>query len=50
MNKAIAQSIEHAPPANRPGALTGKGFIENIEAIRKRARRRIEQGSSTDAD
>ena len=48
MKEVIAQTLGHT--ATNPGAdrLTEKGFIENIDAIRKRARQHIEQGAVTD--
>ena len=48
MNKMIASTIEHAKPRSGTSKLTEKGFIENVEAIRERARQHIEQGSVTD--
>lgn len=48
MNKVIASTIKHAKPRSGTSELTKKGFIENVEAIRERARQHIEQGSVTD--
>lgn len=49
MNKVIAQTITYSDRKQRAGKVTEKGFIENIDAIRKRARKHIEQGAVTDA-
>lgn len=49
MNQNVARTIKHAPEDIKGESLTEKGFIENIEAIRKRARERIEDGAVTDA-
>ena len=49
MSQNIARTIKHAPEERTGETLSEKGFIENIEAIRKRARDRIEDGAVTDA-
>lgn len=49
MNEVIAQTIRHVTPDPEADKLTEKGFIENIEAIRKRARQHLEQGAVTDS-
>jgi len=49
MNEVIARSIEQAPNAARSEGLSKEGFIENIEAIRKRARQHIERGAVTES-
>ena len=49
MNDAVAQTIRHVPESAGTEGLSGKGFIENIDAIRKRARQNIEQGAVTDS-
>lgn len=48
MNKVIAQTIKHVGETKEPGKLTGSGFIENLDVIRRRARENIEQGAVTD--
>ena len=48
MNQVIAQGLRRASTNSETDRLTGKGFIENIDAIRKRARQHIEQGAVTD--
>ena len=47
MNKVTARTIEHAATNPETTRLTEKGFIENIDAIRKRARQHTEQGAVT---
>ncbi len=49
MNEVIAQTIRHVATNPDTDRLTEKGFVENIDAIRKRARRLREQGAVTDA-
>lgn len=49
MNKAIAMTIEHATESTETDEPSKKGFIENIDAIRRRARTHIEQGAVTGA-
>lgn len=49
MNEVIAQTIKHVANDRETGGLTEKGFIENIDAIRKRARKNIDKGAVTDA-
>lgn len=49
MNEVIAQTIKHVANDREADGLTEKGFIENIDAIRKRARKNIEKGAVTDA-
>ena len=49
MNKTIGQSVRQIESTPDADSLTGKGFIENIDAIRKRAREHIEQGAVTDS-
>lgn len=49
MNEVIARTIRHVTPDAQTDKLTKKGFIENIEAIRKRARQHLEQGAVTDS-
>jgi bacterioferritin len=49
MNEQIAQTIKHAEDTPQETEITGNGFIENIEIIRKRARQNIERGAVTDA-
>lgn len=49
MNNVIAQTIKPVATSPETDRLTEKGFIENIDAIRKRARHHIEQGAVTDA-
>lgn len=48
MKEVIAQTLGHAAMNPAADRLTEKGFIENIDAIRKRARQHIEQGAVTD--
>ena len=48
MNKVIASTIKQSKPASPSAKLTRSGFIENIDAIRKRARQQIEKGAVTD--
>lgn len=48
MNEVTARTIEHVETKPETDRLTEKGFIENIDAIRKRARQHIEQGAVTD--
>lgn len=49
MNKVIASMIKPKQLVSKPAELTMSGFIENIDAIRKRARQHIEKGAVTDA-
>jgi bacterioferritin len=49
MNKAIGQSVRQMESNAEAARLTGKGFIENIDAIRERAREHIEQGAVTES-
>lgn len=49
MNKVIPQTIDPASRVPRQSNLTKEGFVENIDAIRKRARKHIEMGAVTDA-
>lgn len=49
MNEAIARTIRHTPNSTNSEDLTKAGFIENIDAIRRRARQHIEQGAVTDS-
>lgn len=49
MNEVIAQTVRQVATNKDTGKWTSKGFIENIDAIRKRARQHIEQGAVTDA-
>lgn len=48
MNGDIARSMRQVVTNPETETLTEKGFIENIDAIRKRAREHIEQGAVTD--
>lgn len=48
MKEVIAQTLRHVATNPEADRLTEKGFIENIDAIRKRARQHIEQGAVTD--
>lgn len=48
MNKIIASTIKHPNPKSGAAKLTKHGFIENVKAIRKRARQHIEDGAVTD--
>ncbi|MBT8099954.1 MAG: bacterioferritin [Gammaproteobacteria bacterium] len=47
MNEVIARTIRHVGTERRPAKLTKKGFIENIDVIRRRARKEIEEGAVT---
>jgi bacterioferritin len=48
MNDFIARTIKQVVTNPETDKLTEKGFIENIDVIRKRARQHIEQGAVTD--
>jgi len=48
MNGDIAQTMRQVVTNPETETLTEKGFIEHIDAIRKRARQHIEQGAVTD--
>ena len=47
MSEVIATTIQAGSEQERGQKLSGSGFIENIEAIRERAREKIEQGAVT---
>lgn len=49
MKNVIASTIRHKSADKSAARVPEKGFIENIEAIRKRARKRIEEGAVTEA-
>jgi bacterioferritin len=49
MNRVIPQTIDPASRNARQSKLTKEGFVENIDAIRKRARQHIEMGAVTEA-
>lgn len=48
MNKIIGSMIKPSTPRSGAAKLTRRGFIENVKAIRKRARQHIEEGAVTD--
>lgn len=47
MKDVIARTIRHVATAPKDKSMHGRGFIENVGAIRKRARQHIEDGAVT---